>query len=148
MSVRVPKTREQLEELEAAGLWQRPASVDQLLEAAEGLPPSDAVAVVHGDLHFRQVLVGDGATLAGVIDWVDVCRSDPAIDLSMLWSYLPRQGREAFLSEYGAVRDDQLVRARVIALSLSAALARYGHNEGFSAVEREALSGLARTAAE
>ncbi|HEY8237168.1 MAG TPA: phosphotransferase [Gaiellaceae bacterium] len=148
MSVRVPKTREQLEELEAAGLWQRPASVDRLLEAAEGLPPSDVVAVVHGDLHFRQVLVDDGATLTGVIDWVDVCRSDPAIDLSMLWSYLPRQGRDAFLSEYGAVRDDQLVRARVIALSLSAALAQYGHNEGFRAVEREALSGLARTAAE
>src|SRR5947208_12702681 len=57
MSTRVPKTREQLEELEAAGLWQRPASVDRLLEAAEGLPPSDAIAVVHGDLHFRQVLV-------------------------------------------------------------------------------------------
>ena len=148
MSVRVPKTREQLEELEAAGLWQRPAFVGGLLEAAEGLPPSDAVAVVHGDLHFRQVLVGDGATPTGVIDWVDVCRSDPAIGLSMLWSYLPRQGREAFLSEYGAVRDDQLVRARVIALSLSAALAHYGHNEGFGAVEREALSGLARTAAE
>jgi aminoglycoside phosphotransferase (APT) family kinase protein len=148
MSVRVPKTREQLEALEATGLWQRPAPVDQLLEAAEGLPPSDAVAVVHGDLHFRQVLVGHDGSPTGVIDWVDVCRSDPAIDLSMLWSYLPRQGREAFLSEYGPVSDEQLVRARVIALSLSAALAHYGHNEGFSAVEREALSGLARTAAE
>jgi aminoglycoside phosphotransferase (APT) family kinase protein len=148
MSLRVPKTREQLEALEATGLWQHPAPVDQLLEAAEALPPSDAVAVVHGDLHFRQVLVGDDGSPTGVIDWVDVCRSDPAIDLSMLWSYLPRQGRDAFLSEYGAVRDDQLVRARVIALSLSAALAQYGHNEGFRAVEREALSGLARTAAE
>src|SRR5206468_2618890 len=120
----------------------------RLLEAAEGLPPSDAVAVVHGDLHFRQVLVGDDGSPTGVIDWVDVCRSDPAIDLSMLWSYLPRQGREGFLSEYGPVSDEQLVRARVIALSLSAALAHYGHNEGFRAVEREALSGLARTAAE
>jgi aminoglycoside phosphotransferase (APT) family kinase protein len=148
MSVRVPKTREQLEELEAAGLWQRPASVDRLLETAEGLPPPDVVAVVHGDLHFRQVLVGDDGSPTGVIDWVDVCRSDPAIDLSMLWSYLPRQGREAFLTEYGSVSDDQLVRARVIALSLSAALAHYGHTEGFSTVEREALSGLARTAAE
>jgi aminoglycoside phosphotransferase (APT) family kinase protein len=132
MSVRVPKTRKQLEEL----------------EAAEGLPPSDVVAVVHGDLHFRQVLVGDDGSPTGVIDWVDVCRSDPAIDLSMLWSYLPRHGRAAFLSEYGRVSDEQLVRARVIALSLSAALAHYGHNEGFSAVEREALSGLTRTAAE
>ena len=99
MSLRVPKTREQLEEVEAAGLWQRPASVDRLLEAAEGLPPSDAVAVVHGDLHFRQVLVGDDGSPAGVIDWVDVCRSDPAIDLSMLWSYLPSHGRAAYLTD-------------------------------------------------
>jgi len=52
------------------------------------------------------------------------------------------------LSEYGAVSDDQLARARVIALSLSAALAHYGHYEGFQAIEREALSGLVRTAAE
>ena len=148
MSARVPKTREQLAELEATGLWQRPASVDRLLEAAEGLPPSEAFAVVHGDLHFRQVLVGDGPSPTGVIDWVDVCRSDPAIDLSMLWSYLPPEGREVFLSEYGAVSDEQLMRARVVGLSLSAALAHYGHHEGFRAVEREALSGLARAAAE
>jgi aminoglycoside phosphotransferase (APT) family kinase protein len=148
MSTRVPRTREQLRALEAAGLWHRPASVDRVLEKAERLPPSEAFAVVHGDLHFRQVLVDGDAGPTGVIDWVDVCRSDPAIDLSMLWSYLPRDGREAFLTEYGAVSDDQLVRARVIALSLSAALALYGHHEGFPAVEREALSGLARTAAE
>ena len=148
MSVRVPRTRERLDELEASGLWQRPASVDRLLETAEALPPSDASAVVHGDLHFRQVLIGDDAGPTGVIDWVDVCRSDPAIDLSMLWSYLPREGREAFLTEYGAVSDAQLRRARVIALSLSTALAQYGHHEGFRAIEREALSGLARTCAE
>jgi len=147
MNERVPKTREQLDELEGTGLWRRPASVDLLLEAAEALPPSDAFAVVHGDLHFRQVLVDDGTSPTGVIDWVDVCRSDPAIDLSMLWSYLPLEGRETFLAEYGAVSDEQLLRARVIALSLSAALAHYGHQEGFRAVEREALSGLARAAA-
>jgi aminoglycoside phosphotransferase (APT) family kinase protein len=148
MSTRVPRTREQLSALEATGLWHRPAFVDRLLERAERLPPSEAFAVVHGDLHFRQVLVDGDASPTGVIDWVDVCSSDPAIDLSMLWSYLPRDGREAFLTEYGTVSDDQLVRARVIALSLSAALALYGHHEGFLAVEREALSGLARTAAE
>jgi len=148
MSVRVPRTREQLGELEAAGIWQRPASVDRLLEAAKDLPPSETFALVHGDLHFRQVLVGNEANPTGVIDWVDVCRSDPAIDLSMLWSYLPSDGREAFLAEYGPVSEEQLVRARVLALSLSAALAHYGHHEGFRAVEREALSGLARAAAE
>lgn len=39
-----------------------------------------------------------------------------------------------------------LLRARVLAFSLSAALAVYGHHEGLGAVERGALAGLARAA--
>ena len=148
MSDRVPKTRDQLADLDAEGIWQRPASVDRLLDDAERLPPSQISTVVHGDLHFRQVLVDGNARPTGVIDWVDVCRSDPAIDLSMVWSYLPVEGREAFLAEYGHVSDEQLLRARVVAISLSAALAHYGHSEGFWAIEREALDGLERAAAE
>ena len=148
MSVRVPKTREQLAEVEAAGIWARPASIDRLLDDAEPLAPSKPSAVVHGDLHFRQVLVGKDLILTGVIDWVDVCRSDPAVDLSMYWSYLPPEGRNAFLAEYGPVGEDQLIRARVLALSLSAALAHYGHREGFPAIEREAIGGLNRAAVE
>jgi aminoglycoside phosphotransferase (APT) family kinase protein len=146
MSARVPKTREQLRELETAGIWRRPAAVERLLESAEELPAPAGAAVVHGDLHFRQVLVADDGLPTGIIDWVDVCRSDPAIDLSMLWSYLPPEGRDVFLAEYGPVGEEQLLRARVVALSLSAALAHYGHAEGFPAVAREALSGLSRTA--
>ena len=146
MRTRVPKTREQLTDLEAEGIWRRPASVDRLLDDAERLPDSQVSAVVHGDLHFRQVLVDGNARPTGVIDWVDVCRSDPAIDLSMLWSYFPADGREAFLDEYGPVSDEQLLRARVVAFSLSAALAHYGYREGFSAIEREALAGLDRAA--
>ena len=147
MSVRVPKTREQLAQVEGAGIWRRPRSVDAFLAEAEVLPPPAGSAVVHGDLHFRQVLVGEDGSLTGVIDWVDVCRSDPAIDLSMLWSYLPAAGREPFLSEYGSVSDEQLLRARVLALSLSAALALYARHEGFPTVEQEAVLGLSRAAA-
>ena len=148
MSARVPRTRRQLGELEALGIWRPDAVVHHILDEAERLPASrEATAVVHGDLHFRQILVDANATPTGVIDWVDVCRSDPAIDLSMYWSYLPPGGRELFLSEYGRVSEEQLLRARVIALSLSAALAHYGHREGFSAVEREAMRGLEQAAA-
>jgi aminoglycoside phosphotransferase (APT) family kinase protein len=146
MATRVPKTREQLAEVEAAGIWQRPPSLDPLLAEAERLAPSTISAVVHGDLHFRQVLVGEERSLTGVIDWVDVCRSDPAIDLSMLWSYLPPVAREAFLSEYGSVTEEQLLRARVVALSLSAALALYGRHERFPSIEQEAVLGLERAA--
>jgi aminoglycoside phosphotransferase (APT) family kinase protein len=146
MTIRVPKTRRQLGELEALALWHVPASVEKLLAEAERLPPAEHSSLVHGDLHARQLLVGDDAKLSGVIDWVDICCSDPAIDLSLYWSYLPPAGRRAFLEVYGAVTEAQLLRARVLALSLSAALASYGHVERAPTIEREALAGLERAA--
>jgi aminoglycoside phosphotransferase (APT) family kinase protein len=147
MTIRVPKTRRQLGELEALGLWQIQASIERLLAEAERLPPAEQSSLAHGDLHARQLLVGDDANLSGVIDWVDVCRSDPAIDLSLYWSYLPPAGRRAFLEAYGAVTEAQLLRARVLALSLGAALASYGHVERAPTIAREALAGLERAAA-
>jgi len=79
-----------------------------------------------------------------VIDWGDLCRSDPAIDLQLLWSFLPPAARPAFLDAYGPVSDEQLLRARVLAFSLCAALALYAHAENLPNVKREALDGLER----
>lgn len=42
------------------------------------------------------------------------------------------------------VSDAELLRARVLALFMSAVPAAYGHAEGMPGVEAEALSGLAR----
>lgn len=145
MRDRVPKTRETLAQLETLGLWHAPASVQQLLEDAGSLPPPpDSETVAHGDLHFRQVVVANGR-LSGVLDWIDVCRSDASIDLLMFWSFVPPAGRAAFLAEYGPIRDDQLLRSRVLSLNLCSFLAHFAHTEGMPAVEREALAGLERT---
>jgi aminoglycoside phosphotransferase (APT) family kinase protein len=141
MSFRVPRTRQAL--AEAAGLWHAPPFVAELLASAEALPPPSSTAVVHGDLHFRQLLVHHGG-LSGVIDWVDVCRSDPGIDLSLFWSFIPPSARGAFLEEYGTVAEESLARARVLALFFGAVLARYGRDEGLPAVEAEALASLDR----
>ena len=85
------------------------------------------------------------ARLAGVIDWGDLCRADPAADLSLFWSLLPGAARAAFLDAYGPLTDDQLLRARVLALFLCTALAVYAHHERMPRLEREALAGLGRT---
>jgi hypothetical protein len=45
------------------------------------------------------------------------------------------------------VSDEQLLRARVLAIFLCAVLALYAHHEGLPAVAREALRGLQRAAA-
>jgi aminoglycoside phosphotransferase (APT) family kinase protein len=143
MSLRVPRTRAELAAVAELGVWQQPPGLDELLEHATALPPPEPRAVCHGDLHFRQILV-DGGKLTGIIDWVDVCRSDPGVDLQLAWGLLPRAARDEFFDEYGPVTDESLLRARVVALFLNAVLARYGSAEGMPTIAAEAVAGLRR----
>lgn len=145
MAQRVPFTTEQLVELAAAGLPDRRHAAAPILAAAGGLAPSARRALVHGDLHFRHLLVAPDGTLTGVIDWGDVCTGDPAMDLQVAWSLLPPGARPAFWEAYGPIEPDQALRARVVALYLSAVLARYGEAEGMPVVRDEAMAALERT---
>jgi aminoglycoside phosphotransferase (APT) family kinase protein len=145
MSRRVPRTIECLAEAEELGLWRATDDVSRLLEEARELPAAPASALVHGDLHFRHLLVEDRA-LSGIIDWGDLCLADPSVDLQVVWSFFPPEGRSAFLDAYGPVQEEQLVCARVLALGISAVLAVYGRHEALPGVEREAAAGLERAA--
>jgi aminoglycoside phosphotransferase (APT) family kinase protein len=147
MPYRAAMTAGRFAELEQLGLWRAPAAARRLLAEAEALPPPNGGVVAHGDLHFRHLLVDPTGALTGVIDWGDVCRADPSIDLSLLWSFFPPEGRAALLDAYGSVLQQQLLRARVLALCLCAILAVYAHHEGMPGVEGEALDGLERTVA-
>jgi aminoglycoside phosphotransferase (APT) family kinase protein len=147
MTYRVGKTRERLAELERLGLWRAPPAVSGVLDAAAELGPAEASAIVHGDLHLRHLLVDDDGAPAAVIDWIDLGRADPCVDLCLYWSVLPPDGRREFLEAYGPLTEDQLLRGRVLALFLCGALALWGHHERVENVKREALEGLARTCA-
>jgi aminoglycoside phosphotransferase (APT) family kinase protein len=143
--VRVPRVREFLVQVESHGLWRPPPLVDEILEAATVLPAAQASAVVHGDLHLRHLLVGDAGEPTAVIDWIDLSRNDPCVDLVLYWSVLPASGREEFLQSYGPLTEDQLLRGRVLALFLCAVLAVYAHDTGMEALGREVVAGLDRT---
>jgi aminoglycoside phosphotransferase (APT) family kinase protein len=144
MSFRVPRTTERLAELETLGIWTAPPLVGELLESARGLPAPRPTATCHGDLHIRHVLVDERGEPSAVIDWIDLSRNDPAVDLVLFWSTLPPEGRRAFLGAYGPVSDEQLLRARVLALFLCGTLAVYACQEGLPALEREAVGSLER----
>jgi aminoglycoside phosphotransferase (APT) family kinase protein len=142
MDRRVQMTRDRIAQARQIGLWTAPAAVEPLLEQALALPPAQPTALVHGDLHLRHLLLDTNLSPTGVIDWIDVCRADPAVDLMLYWSFLPPAGREVFRNSYGPIRDDQLVRSRVLAVFLSATLAVYGHEEDMAWLRRGALEGL------
>ncbi|HEY1302542.1 MAG TPA: phosphotransferase [Vicinamibacterales bacterium] len=145
MPYRVERTRERLAEIERIGLWAIPSSVVPVLNTARDLPSIPPTVVAHGDLHIRHFLINADASPAGVIDWGDVCRADPSIDLSLYWSLLSPTGREALREAYGPISEEQLLRARVLSLFLNATLALYAHDERLDALECESLIGLHRT---
>lgn len=114
-----------------------------LVSTASRLAPARHTAVCHGDLHMRQLLV-DGGALTGIVDWVDVCRSDPAVDLSVAWSALDAAGCSAFFGAYGEVEEETRVRARVVAAFLCAALVDWAAKEQVPLVLEAAAAGLRR----
>jgi len=137
-----------LDDLAASGHWAVPQSVRRVLARATSLAPVPPTTVVHGDLHVRHVLLGSSGEPAGVIDWGDMGFADPSVDLALVWFLLPPAARRRFWDGYGPVSDAQLLRARILALGLSAALAVYARDEGLDALLREALGGLERTMAD
>ena len=150
MPFRVEKLRERLAALHRLGLWRPPPGLEPLLERAVALPPPAAASlrVCHGDLHVRHLLVDDEGAPSGVIDWIDICRGDPAIDLPLYWGYLPPAGRAAFHDAYGELDEPALLRSRVLAVFLWGTMVEYGHDVGPDWLMREALSGLDRAVAD
>ncbi|MGH3379581.1 MAG: phosphotransferase [Actinoallomurus sp.] len=65
---------------------------------------------LHGDLHPANV-VADG-TLAGVVDFGELCAGDPATDLAAAWVLLPAGAAPRFLSAYANTDEAMIRRAR------------------------------------
>jgi aminoglycoside phosphotransferase (APT) family kinase protein len=143
MTIRVPRARAALDELDPSGALTDRAKA--ILTTAEALPAADEFVLAHGDLHVRHALVDEFGRLTGMIDWGDICRAPPSVDLSLFWSVFGPGARERFVAAYGNVNDATLLRARVLALFLSATLAVYARAQGMPALEAEAISGVERT---
>ncbi|MFI7341450.1 phosphotransferase [Streptomyces sp. NPDC050085] len=80
---------------------------------------------LHADLHPANVVVRDG-TLAGVVDFGDLCTGDPATDLAAAWLLLPAGAAAAFFSAYAAAGPATIRRARGWAILRAIDLIRIG----------------------
>lgn len=129
------------------------AAAQLVARAAELPPPSPPGVLCHGDLHVRHVLVtasgGAHPQACGVIDWGDLCLADPAVDLSIAFAAFSGAQRQAFFHAYGPIDADRELRARALAVGLSAllteyALAQVNPDGSGSALLPEVADGLAR----
>jgi aminoglycoside phosphotransferase (APT) family kinase protein len=149
LRVRQPRARERLAELASRGLWRRTEAADEMVTTAIGLSdePPPAPVVSHGDLHVRHLLVQSNGEITGVIDWGDICRGDPAIDLSIAYAAFRGDARRALIEAYGSISAAQEHRARVLALFLSATLLLWANDVGMAELAVEARTGLDRATA-
>ena len=70
--------------------------------AAALTTPAERLVCVHGDLYPRHLIVAEGR-LVGIIDWGDLHRGDPALDLGAAAAFLPPAAWPAFWAAYGGV---------------------------------------------
>jgi aminoglycoside phosphotransferase (APT) family kinase protein len=116
----------------------RPPDAAEVLERMDTLsrtpPHAGPTCWVHGDLYARHLLADDRLRLTGVIDWGDVHLGDPALDLSVVYSFLSPSARPAFWSEYGEVDAQTQARARFRALFYGAVLTHYAVEAGDAAL--------------
>jgi aminoglycoside phosphotransferase (APT) family kinase protein len=73
--------------------------------ACSALPWQQPPMWLHGDLHPGNTLVSQG-TLAGIVDFGDICAGDPATDLAAAVMMLPRSAGATFVSAYGGIDSD------------------------------------------
>lgn len=107
-----------------------------LVDRLSGTPPrADPPCWVHGDLYARHLLVDGSRRLSGVIDWGDVHLGDSALDLSLVFSFLPPgSARDTFQNAYGPIDAPTYDRARFRALHYGALLISYGEDVGDDAI--------------
>ncbi|GAB3686605.1 hypothetical protein GCM10027589_55320 [Actinocorallia lasiicapitis] len=143
---RAALARKTLASLTAQGVYEPDDTVEALLTSGEAFTGSPQTPVLaHGDLHLRHLLVAPDATVAGVIDWGDLCLAVPAVDLSIAFAAFRGEARAALFAEYGPIEPEAETVARVLALYLCVVLADYAAATQRHALLAEALTGIARS---
>lgn len=139
---RLPLARERLTDLRERGLVDDPQPLLAELERIGPLDDARSDTLVHGDLYARHVVVEDGG-LVGFIDWGDVHRGDPALDLAIAFLVLPPAAHAAFRAAYGPIDARTWERARYRAIYHAALFAAYGVKIGDTAASAAGIAALA-----
>lgn len=95
---------------------------------------------LHGDLHAANVLVDHGA-ISAVIDFGDITRGDPAVDLAIGWMLFDTAGRDRFRAAMPHIDDAAWSRGTAWALHFAVMyLANSGDNQRLHSLGERVLA--------
>jgi len=144
---RVPLARAKLDSLVrsralADASWLRDVVEHGLRRAAR----SDTL--VHGDLDSRHLLCDEQGRVCGVIDWGDVHIGDRAVDLALVWTFLPPSARPLFFATYGEIDAETWSAARFRGVHNSLHVLEWSLDVGSVALEASARQWLEHLASD
>lgn len=105
--------------------------------------PQENHCLVHGDLYSRHLMFNKGQ-LTGIIDWGDVGINNRSIDLSVIWSFYPKQSHSQFFEIYGLVDSPTWNYARFLGLYSSFTTALYASDTGDKLLLIESINAIQR----
>jgi aminoglycoside phosphotransferase (APT) family kinase protein len=126
ISKRKLQHEENVHQLMADGILRDDPLLTDYLLSLQHVEPDSREVLAHGDLHLRNLLVNEKSVLAGIIDWGDAHIGHPAVDLAVIYQFLPPQGRRIFIDIYGEVDEQTEKLARFRAIHSTIWLLRYG----------------------
>ena len=139
---RSPQTLPVLQQLEANTPFITPR-IKQLWRDAVNAPIATEKRWLHGDLHPRNILVGNGI-ISGIIDWGDITSGDVATDLVAVWMlFSDAETQNLALAHYGA-SELEISRSKGWAISFAAFLLQTGliDNPRNAAIGKKILESL------
>ena len=131
---RIPATLDYLNQAKALGLVENLdpyLSIVEQTRSLKGKPLSSRPkSLVHGDLYIRHLMIDSNRTLCGVIDWGDIHVGDPALDLQVVFTVLPKETHPAFFAAYGTVSNETWLLARLRGLFSTCVTTVYANSIG------------------
>jgi len=86
--------------------------IKQYIENLQEIIPKTPLVLVHGDLHFKNMIVNDDNALEGIIDWGDAHIGQCELDLSIVFSIIPSDKRDSFYEIYGNISNESKLLAQ------------------------------------
>ncbi|MEI6791066.1 MAG: phosphotransferase [Myxococcaceae bacterium] len=143
VEMRWPAAHQNLTQIKQLGFLSHPKHLFDLLESLKEVRnQSQHKVLCHGDFYARHLLINSKRQLCGIIDWGDVHLGPPAIDLAILFSFLPQEAQADFLKAYGPIDKNTEQNALFRALYSASLLAVYAHDVGDTDLLQEALFAL------
>ena len=96
----------------------------------------------HGDLYAKHLVINNINRLVGIIDWGDSELLHPAVDLAIVYQFLPREAHEMFWNSYGTIDSDTHILAKLRAIYSSVTISWYSHQVQDTSLTKEGIFSL------